>query len=152
MEPGFVKADSNNLPRIDAIMLGRFFASNNDFCSSEFRNIKTSMSSRASYGDDAVSYVQLKRENKFCTVKCKYVQNTKFMPNYMDVHWWLMKKMTLFCLVQCQDCVASQVGTTIKYMTAKELSKGNPILPANPSVFNNFLEEARKKKVEDCQL
>ncbi|KAF9793579.1 hypothetical protein SFRURICE_021596 [Spodoptera frugiperda] len=36
-------------------------------------------------------------------------------------------------------------------MTAKELSKGNPILPANPSVFNN-LEEARKRKVEDCQL
>ncbi|KAF9799883.1 hypothetical protein SFRURICE_017118 [Spodoptera frugiperda] len=94
MEPGFVKADSNNLPRIDAIMLGRFFASNNDFCSSEFRNIKTSMSSRASYGDDAVSYVQLKRENKFCTVKCKICPEHKVHANYMD----------------CQDCVASQGG------------------------------------------
>ncbi|RVE52513.1 hypothetical protein evm_002907 [Chilo suppressalis] len=71
MEPGFIKANSNNLPKIDAVMLGRFFASNTDFCSSEFRNVKTSMSSRASYGDDAISYVQLKRDDKLCTVKCK---------------------------------------------------------------------------------
>ncbi|GBP63275.1 hypothetical protein EVAR_89065_1 [Eumeta japonica] len=71
MESGFSKANSNNLPRVDAVMLGTFFASNRDFCSSEFRNVKTSMSSRASYGDDAVSYVQLKRDSKCCTVKCK---------------------------------------------------------------------------------
>ncbi|KAF9824869.1 hypothetical protein SFRURICE_001742 [Spodoptera frugiperda] len=188
MEPGFVKADSNNLPRIDAIMLGRFFASNNDFCSSEFRNIKTSMSSRASYGDDAVSYVQLKRENKFCTVKCKICPEHKVHAKLYGCTLVVDEEDDIILSVQCQDCVASQggckhaiaflmwvhrrseepsctsvecywkksklsqVGTTIKYMTAKELSKGNPILPANPSVFNNFLEEARKRKVEDCQL
>ncbi|KAJ8970734.1 hypothetical protein NQ317_017392 [Molorchus minor] len=28
-------------------------------------------SSRASFGDDAISYVQLKRDSKLCTVKCK---------------------------------------------------------------------------------
>lgn len=71
MESGFLKGNSNNLPRIDVVMLGKFFASNSDFCSSEFRNVKTSMSSRDSYGDDAVSYVQVKREGKLCTVKCK---------------------------------------------------------------------------------
>lgn len=42
MEQGFVKANSTNLPEIDAVMLGFFFASNTDFCSAEFRNIKTS--------------------------------------------------------------------------------------------------------------
>lgn len=188
MEPGFVKADSNNLPRIDAIMLGRFFASNNDFCSSEFRNVKTSMSSRASYGDDAVSYVQLKRENKFCTVKCKICPEHKVHAKLYGCTLVVDEEDDIILSVQCEDCVASQdgckhaiaflmwvhrrseepsctsvecywkksklsqVGTTIKYMTAKELSKGNPILPANPSVFNNFLEEARKRKVEDCQL
>ncbi|GBP50040.1 hypothetical protein EVAR_39616_1 [Eumeta japonica] len=53
MEQGFIKASSANLPRIDLIMLGTFLASNKDFCSGEFRNVKTSMSARASYGDDA---------------------------------------------------------------------------------------------------
>ncbi|GBP63274.1 hypothetical protein EVAR_89064_1 [Eumeta japonica] len=40
----------------------------------------------------------------------------------------------------------------MKYMTAKELSKGNPILPANSLVLEKFLEEARKRKLEDCEL
>ncbi|GBP17818.1 hypothetical protein EVAR_102677_1 [Eumeta japonica] len=71
MEPGFVKANSSNLPRIDLLMLGEFLATNKEFCSSEFRNVKTSLSSRPSYGDDAISYVQLKREGNICTVKCK---------------------------------------------------------------------------------
>ncbi|GBP80829.1 hypothetical protein EVAR_99924_1 [Eumeta japonica] len=43
MESGFSKANSNNLPRVDADMLGTFFASNRDFCSLEFRNVKASM-------------------------------------------------------------------------------------------------------------
>lgn len=43
METGFVKADSTNLPRIDSMMIAKFFASNTDFCSAEFRNIKTSL-------------------------------------------------------------------------------------------------------------
>ncbi|GBP85960.1 hypothetical protein EVAR_63109_1 [Eumeta japonica] len=43
MESGFSKANSNNLPRVDAVMLGTFFASNRDFCSSEFRNVKASI-------------------------------------------------------------------------------------------------------------
>ncbi|GBP94158.1 hypothetical protein EVAR_78209_1 [Eumeta japonica] len=46
----------------------------------------------------------------------------------------------------------SRVGSSMKYMTAKELSKGNPILPANSLVLEKFLEEARKRKLEDCEL
>ncbi|GBP09593.1 hypothetical protein EVAR_76585_1 [Eumeta japonica] len=45
----------------------------------------------------------------------------------------------------------SRVGSSMKYMTAKELSKGNPILPANSLVLE-VLEEARKRKLEDCEL
>ena len=43
MDQGFTKANSANLPRIDIIMLGEFLSSNKDFCSAEFRNVKTSM-------------------------------------------------------------------------------------------------------------
>ncbi|CAK1547284.1 unnamed protein product [Leptosia nina] len=71
MEQGFTEASSANLPRIDLMMLGTFLASNKDFCLAEFRNVKTSMSARASYGDDAVSYVQVKREGNLCTIKAK---------------------------------------------------------------------------------
>ena len=42
MNPGLIKADSANLPRIDLLMIGEFLASNKDFCSAEFRNVKTS--------------------------------------------------------------------------------------------------------------
>ncbi|GBP98267.1 hypothetical protein EVAR_98949_1 [Eumeta japonica] len=87
MEQGFIKASSANLPRIDLIMLGTFLASNKDFCSAEFRNVKTSMSARASYGDDAVSYVQLKREGNLCTIKLKSAQNIKCMPSCMECLW-----------------------------------------------------------------
>lgn len=43
MDQGFIKADSANLPKIDSFMIGNFFASNPDFCSAEFRNVKTSV-------------------------------------------------------------------------------------------------------------
>ena len=45
MGPGFIKADSANLPRIDLLMMGEFLASNKDFCLAEFRkNIPVSRS------------------------------------------------------------------------------------------------------------
>ena len=40
MDPGFIKADSANLPRIDMLVMGLFLASNKDFCLPEFRNVK----------------------------------------------------------------------------------------------------------------
>ncbi|GBP22832.1 hypothetical protein EVAR_17186_1 [Eumeta japonica] len=71
VEKDFIKADSANLPKVDSFMIANFFASNPDFCSAEFRNVKTSVSSRQSYGDDAIGYVQLKRDHTLCTVKCR---------------------------------------------------------------------------------
>ena len=44
MEENFVNGDSTNLPRLDAIMVASFFATNPDFCSAEYRNVKTSVS------------------------------------------------------------------------------------------------------------
>ncbi|GBP53663.1 hypothetical protein EVAR_36032_1 [Eumeta japonica] len=71
VEKDFIKADSANLPKVDSFMIANFFASNPDFCSAEFRNVKTSVSSRQSYGDDAIGYVQLKCDHTLCTVKCR---------------------------------------------------------------------------------
>ncbi|RVE43216.1 hypothetical protein evm_012133 [Chilo suppressalis] len=43
MNAGFVKTESTNLPRIDALMVGEFIALNLDFCSAEQRNDKASI-------------------------------------------------------------------------------------------------------------
>ncbi|RVE40271.1 hypothetical protein evm_015079 [Chilo suppressalis] len=45
MDAGFVKAESTNLPSIDALMVGEFVALNPDFCSAEQRNDKASIAS-----------------------------------------------------------------------------------------------------------
>ncbi|XP_045458850.1 uncharacterized protein LOC123669284 [Melitaea cinxia] len=188
MEPGFMKGNSNNLPRVDVVMLGKFFASNSDFCSSEFRNVKTSMSSRDSYGDDAVSFVQVKREGKLCTVKCKICPEHKVHAKLYKCTLILDEEEENIISMRCEDCVASQggckhaiaflmwvhrrseepsctsvecywkksklsrVGSSLKYITAKELTKSNPVLPGNSSVLKKFLQEAKKRKVVDCEL
>lgn len=46
----------------------------------------------------------------------------------------------------------SGVGSSLKYLTVKEISKGNPILPGNSAVLKKFMDEARKRKIEDCEL
>lgn len=38
-----MKADSGNLPKVDAIMVGVFFKNNPDFYAAELRNVKTAM-------------------------------------------------------------------------------------------------------------
>ncbi|GBP70352.1 hypothetical protein EVAR_51675_1 [Eumeta japonica] len=84
VEKDFIKADSANLPKVDSFMIANFFASNPDFCSAEFRNVKTSVSSRQSYGDGAIGYVQLKRDHTLCTVKCRMCSEHKFNLQMLD--------------------------------------------------------------------
>ncbi|GBP31447.1 hypothetical protein EVAR_17936_1 [Eumeta japonica] len=183
MEQGFsllnALENSTNLPRIDLLMLGEFLASNKDFRSEEFRNVKTSMSSRPSYGDDAVSYVQLKREGDIC-IKCKVCPEHKVHAKLYSVTLIMDEQEEAVKSIECHDCVASQggckhaiaflmwihrrseepsctsvecywmksklsrAGSTLKYLTASEMSNAKPSLPSNTEVFEKFLEEGRK--------
>ncbi|XP_046961765.1 uncharacterized protein LOC124543737 [Vanessa cardui] len=188
MEQGFIKANSSNLPRIDLLMLGGFFASNNDFCSAEFRNVKTSISSRPSYGDDAVSYVHLKRSGNMCTVRGKICPEHKVHARLYAVTVIVDEEEEAVISVQCNDCVASKggckhaiaflmwihrrseqpsctavecywiksklsrVGTSLKYMTAKDLSNGAPSLLSNSKVLDKFLDIGRKRNIDNCEL
>ncbi|GBP98266.1 hypothetical protein EVAR_98948_1 [Eumeta japonica] len=45
----------------------------------------------------------------------------------------------------------SRVGSTLKYITAKELSKGSPSLPSTTEVFEKFVEEG-KRRLTKCEL
>ncbi|GBP90081.1 hypothetical protein EVAR_27069_1 [Eumeta japonica] len=70
----------------------------------------TKLSSRASYGDDAVSYVQLKRDSKCCTVKCKICPEHKVHAKLYGCTLVVDEENEVVLSVQCEDCVASQGG------------------------------------------
>ncbi|KAF5271716.1 hypothetical protein FQA39_LY08039 [Lamprigera yunnana] len=67
-------------------------------------------SSRPSYGDDAISYVQLKREGKICTVKCKICPEHKVHAKLYGVTLTVDEDEEKVTSVQCHDCVAAQGG------------------------------------------
>ncbi|CAG9785152.1 unnamed protein product [Diatraea saccharalis] len=142
MEPGFTKATSTNLPRVDLLILGAFLGSNKDFCSSEFRNVKTSMSSRPSYGDDAISYVQEEAVKSIECHDCVASQRGKRAIAFLM--WVHRRSEDPSCTsIECYwiKSKLSRVGTTVKYITAKDLSKGKPSLSSNTGVFEKFLAE-----------
>ncbi|CAG9124729.1 unnamed protein product [Plutella xylostella] len=110
MEVGYVKGDSTNLPRINSLMVGRFFAVNPDFCSAELRNVKTSISGRETYGDDAIGYVQLKREQNVCTVKCTVCTEHKVRSKPYAATLVVDEQEEVVISVKCHDCPASAGG------------------------------------------
>ncbi|XP_028170878.1 uncharacterized protein LOC114360375 [Ostrinia furnacalis] len=110
MDPGFVKAESTNLPKIDTLMVANFFALNPDFCSAELRNVKITKSAGESYGDDAIGYVQLKRESKICTVKCKMCPEHKVRSKQYTVSAVIDEEKEEIISVLCQDCPAAAGG------------------------------------------
>ncbi|XP_026322183.1 uncharacterized protein LOC113231862 [Hyposmocoma kahamanoa] len=110
MDAGFVKAESTNLPRIDTLMVGNFFALNPDFCSAELRNVKTSISARESYGDDAIGYVQVKRDDEICTVKCKICPEHKVRLKQYTVTVLVDEQEEKVKSALCEDCPAAAGG------------------------------------------
>nr|CAH7725263.1 unnamed protein product [Callosobruchus chinensis] len=56
--------------------------------------------------------------------------------------------------VQCywQKSRLSRVGTTLKFISAKDLSKGSPVLPSNYTVLEKFLKEGKKRNLSNCKL
>ncbi|RVE54321.1 hypothetical protein evm_001148 [Chilo suppressalis] len=70
-------------------MVANYFARNNDFCASKFRNAKTSLALREPHGDDDIGYVQSKPYTIIAIVK--------------------ETKCTVIG-IQCHDCAASTDG------------------------------------------
>ncbi|XP_045454482.1 uncharacterized protein LOC123663880 [Melitaea cinxia] len=91
-------------------MVANYFSCNPDFCSAEFRNAKTSVSSRESYGDDAIGYVQLKRKANLCVIKCKICPEHKVRQQPYSVSMVIDEKEGIVQSVQCADCPASKGG------------------------------------------
>lgn len=146
-------------------------------------------SARQSYGDDAIGYVQLHRENGKCTVKCKICPEHKVRTKLYNVTLIVNENDSEIISCECHDCAASaggckhavaflmwahrrseeppctsiecywkkptlsKVGTTVKSITVEQLCKRNvPHKPSSTAVYDDFILEAKKRKVETCEL
>ncbi|XP_047032568.1 uncharacterized protein LOC124639316 [Helicoverpa zea] len=96
-EPGFSEANSDNVPEIDALVLAAFFASN---------KIQTPPSGRPNLGDDAISYVQIMRMGKLCTMKCKVYSEVD--SKLYAVTLTLNETDSVIDSVHCHDCGDSE--------------------------------------------
>ncbi|KAL3285489.1 hypothetical protein HHI36_000021 [Cryptolaemus montrouzieri] len=72
--------------------------------------IPEAWSSRLLYGDDAISYVQLKREGNICTVKCKICSEHNVHAKLYAVTLIVDEDEEKVTSIQCPDCVAAQGG------------------------------------------
>ncbi|KAL3268752.1 hypothetical protein HHI36_007854 [Cryptolaemus montrouzieri] len=117
-----------------------------------------STSSRPSYGDDAISYVQLKRERNICTIKRKICPEHKVhvklyaVTLIVDEDEEREHQLNVMIVLLPRKSKLSRVGTTLKFISAKDLSKGSPMLPSNYTVLEKFLEEGKKRNFSNCQL
>ncbi|KAL4714235.1 hypothetical protein ACJJTC_009587 [Scirpophaga incertulas] len=143
-------------------------------------------SGRQSY--DAIGYVQLKREQNFCTVKCTVFPEHKVRSKYTATIK-VDENEEVVTSVQCHDCPASEggckhgvaflmwlhrrseepsctsveyywkksnlskVGTSIKILSAKDMSKRKvkEFVPKT-ELLNDFVMECKKKKMNTCQF
>lgn len=145
-------------------------------------------SARESYGDDAIGYVQLRRESGLCTLKCKICPEHKVRSSSYNVTMVIDEIMGEIVSCQCLDCAASaggckhavaflvwtlrrteepsctevecfwkkprlsRVGTTLKYVTVEQMCKQAPQCATNTSLFTEFVQEAKKRKITNCEL
>ncbi|KAJ8678419.1 hypothetical protein QAD02_014206 [Eretmocerus hayati] len=109
IDESFVKASSENLPRVDLIISAAFLASS-EFKSCEMENVNTGRSMRANYGDMAVGYVQLKRTGDTCTVEARICPEHKTNSKNYNVKVIIDEVDEKIEVSQCEDCAASQEG------------------------------------------
>ncbi|GBP91015.1 hypothetical protein EVAR_60490_1 [Eumeta japonica] len=123
MEQGFSKANSTNLPRIHLLMLGEFWHQTKTFVQQNLEMSKLPCP-RPSYGDDAEEAVK-SIECHDCVASqggCKHaiaflmwIHRRSEEPSCTSVEcYWMKSKL-------------SRAGSTLKYLTAREMSNAKPI-------------------------
>ncbi|KYN29277.1 hypothetical protein ALC57_01288 [Trachymyrmex cornetzi] len=164
-----MKADTTNLPKIDMFMVCEYIKQSDNFNAAEVRNTKAAMSSRESYGDEAIGYVCLKREQltKTCILKCKVCLEHRIHSKGYSVTLTVNEEDEKILDVKCHDCAASSevecywrrstlasIRASKKYIELNELKKTNmaePSLPDNSLFRQNVLKIAEQKQL-DSQL
>ncbi|KAJ8672146.1 hypothetical protein QAD02_003405 [Eretmocerus hayati] len=110
MNEGYVKASSENLPRVDLEMLIEYISTSDSFQGCELRNVETTRSMRANYGDVAIGYVQLKRDGLSCKVQGKICPEHRVNSKNYTVRVVINEEKETIEQAQCLDCAASEGG------------------------------------------
>ncbi|XP_061713171.1 uncharacterized protein LOC133522011 [Cydia pomonella] len=95
----FVRANSSNLPIVDPYMLMEFMKNSDKHNAGEIRDAKTLSSSRESYVETAIGYVETKRTGNLCDVRAKVVPEQRITSKYYVVMFHLERGYTY---MQCQ--------------------------------------------------
>ncbi|XP_031337157.1 uncharacterized protein LOC116166348 [Photinus pyralis] len=103
----FVKASSNNLPSVDIFMVMEFIKEDDRFNAAEFRNVKATTATREAYGDNAIGYVELKREGPLCTLQCKICPEHRVRSKNYAVSLIVDEEEEKIVNVICKDCAAA---------------------------------------------
>ncbi|GBO39351.1 Pro-Pol polyprotein [Araneus ventricosus] len=89
--PGFVKGQSGNLPKIDSLSMFSFLGNNPDFMGAEIRGFKAQRSGREGYGDNAIDYVQVKRDADICSVNANVTPEHSGFKHDIALLMWLQR-------------------------------------------------------------
>lgn len=107
LNDGFVGATSNNLPSVDFEMFMDFIAKAID-TRLETQGWKITKSCRENYGDNAIGYVQVKRQHKLVDVVAKITPEHKLHDTPYSVEAQIDEDAMCLNYVSCNGCVASQ--------------------------------------------
>ncbi|XP_011884086.1 PREDICTED: uncharacterized protein LOC105571227 [Vollenhovia emeryi] len=109
-DPGFVGADSRNLPEINSFMVIDYVKHEERFNDPEVRNSKMSLSSRVCYGDSAIGYVSLRRQQSICTLKARVCPEHRVRNTPYTVTMLVNEEQKIINSVECEDCPAALGG------------------------------------------
>lgn len=107
---GYQKADSHNIPVVDLHMMTEYIKGDRNFIAPEIRCVRAVRSGRESYGDSAIGYVQIKRNEGRCTVMAAVAPEHNVRSKSYRVQVDINVRNSTISLVRYHDCVASQGG------------------------------------------
>ncbi|XP_061706708.1 uncharacterized protein LOC133517409 [Cydia pomonella] len=105
----FVRANSSNLPKVDPYMLMEFMKNSDEHNAGEIRDAKALSSSRESYVETAIGYVETKRTGNLCDVRAKVVPEQRITSKYYVVMVHLEEANESIIDTSC-DCAAGAGG------------------------------------------
>ncbi|KAJ8671956.1 hypothetical protein QAD02_003215 [Eretmocerus hayati] len=110
LEAGLQKADSTNLPIVGAFAVWDFLSRDKRFTLPECQNVETASSARESYGDSAISYVSLRRDNSIWTVSGMVCLEHKISEEDYQVILKIDEKFGKVIQFKCNGCAAAEGG------------------------------------------
>ncbi|KAK4877439.1 hypothetical protein RN001_009945 [Aquatica leii] len=177
MDEQFEKGQSNNLPKIDGLMVADYLSKNSDFVAAEMRGVKMQKSAREGYGDDAIGYVQVKRTGDTCTVKCRITpeHRVRSKPYHCSLEcdekereimsgckhavaflMWLHRRSeepsTTSIKCYWKKSKLAGIGTTLKMIKAKDFGTTRHDTQLNEGVFLDKLVSKLRELQVQCSL